>query len=66
VPPSKSRNFSLLTEGRKEVMGIITRTLQGITYTTYLSQRNTAGIPGEKTLKTPTTGAQENKNLTKK
>jgi hypothetical protein len=32
VPPSKSKNLSILAEGRKEVIGIKTRELQGIIY----------------------------------
>jgi hypothetical protein len=63
VPPSKSRSSSLLTKGRKEV--ISTRTLQGITFPAYPSLRNTSGAPGEKVFKTPTTGAQEIKIITK-
>jgi hypothetical protein len=49
VPPSKSRNSSPLTEGRKEVISITTRVLQGVKYPAYPSLRNIAGAPGEKT-----------------
>jgi hypothetical protein len=65
MPPSKSRNSSPLTGDRKEVISVITRTLQGVTYPAYPSLRNTVGAPGEKKLKTPTTGAQRIKTLTK-
>jgi hypothetical protein len=46
-------------------MGTTTRNLQGVTYPTYPTLKNTAGAPGEKKLKTPTTGAQEIKTITK-
>jgi hypothetical protein len=65
VPPPKSGNSSPLTEGRKEVICNTTRSLQWVTYPAYLSLRNTAGAPGEKNLKTPTTGVQGIKTLTK-
>jgi hypothetical protein len=48
-PPSKSGNYNLLAEGRKEVICNTTRTLQGATYPAYPSLRNTAGASGEKT-----------------
>jgi hypothetical protein len=53
VPPSKSRNSRSLTEGRKEVIGTTTRTLEGVIYPRYPSLRNTAGAQGEKKLKNP-------------
>jgi hypothetical protein len=53
VPQSKSRNSTLLAEGRKEVICNTTRTLQGVTFPAYLSLRKTARAPGEKNLKTP-------------
>jgi hypothetical protein len=65
VPLSKHRNSSHLTEKRKEVISTKTRTLQGVTQSAYPSLRNTAGAPGEKNLKTPTTKAQQIKNVTK-
>jgi hypothetical protein len=65
APSSKSGNSSLLTEGRKEVIHNITRILQGTTYPAYPSLRNTARAPGEKKIKTPKTGAQGSKTLTK-
>jgi hypothetical protein len=37
MPPSKSRNSSLLTEERKEVMSTTTRTMQGVTSPAYPS-----------------------------
>jgi hypothetical protein len=46
--PSNSKNSSPLTEGRKQVISTTTRTLQGITYPTLPSLRNTARTPGEK------------------
>jgi hypothetical protein len=55
-----------LTEGRKEATGTTRRTLQGVTYPAYPSLRNIVGAPGEKKiLKTPTTGTQKIKNITK-
>jgi hypothetical protein len=65
--PSKSWNSSPLTVGRKEAIGTKTRTLKGVTYPAYSSLRNTARAPrgvGE-TLKTPITGTQEIKTITK-
>jgi hypothetical protein len=61
--PSKSGNSSPLIEGRKEAIGIIMRTLQGVTYPSYSSLRNTAGALGGKNLKTPSTGAQVIKTI---
>jgi hypothetical protein len=49
MTPSRTGNSSLLTERRKEVIFNTTRTVQGATYPTYPSLRNTAGAPGEKT-----------------
>jgi hypothetical protein len=63
--PLKSGNSSPLDEGRKEVIGTPTRILQGVTYPTYPSLRNTTELQEEKELKIPTTGAQEIKTLTK-
>jgi hypothetical protein len=63
--PSKTSNSSPFLEGSKEVISTATRTLQGVTYPAYPSLRNTVGAPGEKKLKTPTTGAQRIKTLTK-
>jgi hypothetical protein len=40
------------------VITTTTRILQGVTYPANATLRNTAGAPGEKTLKTLTTGAQ--------
>jgi hypothetical protein len=65
VPPSKSRNSSPLAEGRKEVISNTTKTLQGVTFSAYPFLRKTAGALGEKKLKTPTTGVQGVKTLTK-
>jgi hypothetical protein len=65
VPPSKSRNSSSLAEWRKATIYTTTRTRKGVTYTAYPSLRNTAGAPGEKKLKTLTTGAQEIKTIIK-
>jgi hypothetical protein len=48
MPPSKSRNSSPLTGDRKEVISVITRTLQGVTYPAYPSLRNTAEASEEK------------------
>jgi hypothetical protein len=44
----KSRNFSSLTDRRKEVICTKTRTLQGVTFPAYPSLRKTAGAPGER------------------
>jgi hypothetical protein len=41
--PSKSRNSSPLTEGRKEVICSATRALPGVTFPAYSSLRKTAG-----------------------
>jgi hypothetical protein len=49
VPPSKSRNSSPLTKGRKEVICTTTRILQGITFSSIPSIKKIAGAPGEKT-----------------
>jgi hypothetical protein len=46
--PSKSRNSSSLTEGRKEVICNTTSIQQGAIYPAYPSLRSTAGAPGEK------------------
>jgi hypothetical protein len=43
-----SRNTNALTEGKKGAIGITTRTMQRVTYSTYPSLRNTVGAPGEK------------------
>jgi hypothetical protein len=48
VPPQKSRNSSSLAEGRQEVTSTTTRILQGVTFSTYSSMRNTAGAEREK------------------
>jgi hypothetical protein len=39
---------SLITEGRKEVIGTTTRTLQNVTYPEYPSLRKTVGALGQK------------------
>jgi hypothetical protein len=65
MPQSKIRNSSPFAEGRKEVIGTKTRTLQGVTCQAHPSLRNTAGAPGRKKFKTPTTGAQGIKTLMK-
>jgi hypothetical protein len=51
VPASKSRNYSSLAEGRKEVICTSVRTLQGVTFPVYTFLRKTAGAPGEKNSK---------------
>jgi hypothetical protein len=51
VPQSKSRNSTLLAEGRKEVICNTTRTLQGVTFPAYLSLRKMVGVAGKKTSK---------------
>jgi hypothetical protein len=53
MPPSTTGTSSPLIEGRKEVIGTTTRTLQRITYPAYPSLRNTAGAPGEKKSQNP-------------
>jgi hypothetical protein len=62
--PSKGRNSSHLTEGRKEIISTTTRTLHGVTYSLYLSLRNIARVTGEK-IQNLNYGAQVIKILTK-
>jgi hypothetical protein len=49
LTPSKSRNSRFLNEGRKEVICMTTRILQGIMFPVYPSLRKTAGAPEENT-----------------
>jgi hypothetical protein len=64
VSPSKSRSYNLLTEGRMEATSTTIRTLQGVTYPSHPSLRNSAGAPGKKKKKKKT-GTQVIKTITK-
>jgi hypothetical protein len=65
LPPFKSGNTSPLTEGRKDVVGTTTRTLQRVTYSAYPSSGTLLELQEETNLKTPTTGAQVINTITK-
>jgi hypothetical protein len=65
APPLKSGNSSPFTDGRKEAIGTTRTNLQGVTYPAHTSMRNTAVAPGGKKFKTPTTGSQAIKTITK-
>jgi hypothetical protein len=63
LPPSKSRNSSPLTEGRKEVISTTTRALQVVTYPAHPFLRNAARESGEKTQNTNYSGTLNQKQL---
>jgi hypothetical protein len=52
-PPSNSGNSSPFTEGRKKVVSITGRSLQGVTYPAYPSLRNTTVATGKKKPQNP-------------